>query len=206
MRITVVGGNRGTGAQVVALAARAGHEVVSLSRSGAASAPAGVRALAGDALDPEVVAQAVAGADAVVVTIGGAAGSERHRTRVTESVIAAMQAAGVSRLVVQSSLGVGDSMSLMAAPGRLIARTLLAKALADHASQEAAVAASGLDWTVVRPGGLNDGAATGHFIAQETREGRPMKSSVSRADVAAQILRLLEDHSTVGRAYAIGGA
>lgn len=204
VKIIVVGGNRGTGAQVVHQAARAGHEVACLSRRGAPSLPAGVRNLRGDALDPQVVAGAVAAADAVVVTVGGMSGSDRHRTRVTESVIAAMRDAGVRRLVVQSSLGVGDSMSLMPAAARLFARTLLAGALADHADQEAAVAASGLDWTVIRPGGLTDGPASGDYIAQETSEGRQIKGRVSRADVASHIVGILADAATFGRAFTLG--
>ena len=115
-----------------------------------------------------------------------------------------MRDAGARRLVVQSSLGVGDSMELMAAPARFLARTVLAKALADHAEQEAAVAASGLDWTVVRPGGLTDGPATGAYVAQETSESRPMKSRISRADVATHIVRILDDPATFGSALSMG--
>lgn len=206
MKLTVVGGNSGTGAEVVRIAAQAGHQVSSLSRSGATSFPAGVRDLRGDALDAEVARSAVAGADAVVVTVGGASGSGRHRAEVTRSVIAAMRAAGVRRLVVQSSLGVGDSMQLMPAPARLFARTVLGKALADHAEQEAAVADSGLDWTIVRPGGLSDGPPTGAYIAQETAEGRPMKGMINRADVATCIVGILDDPASFGRALALGTA
>lgn len=204
MRITVVGGNSGTGAHVVRLAAEAGHQVTCLSRSGAASLPQGVRNIAGDALQAEVARSAVVGADAVVVTVGGANGSDGHRAEVTRSVIAAMQEAGVRRLIVQSSLGVGDSMELMPGPARLLARTVLGRALADHAEQEAAVAASGLDWTVVRPGGLSDGPATGTYLAQETAERRPMKGRISRADVATHIVGILDDPVTFGTAVAMG--
>jgi len=158
----------------------------------------------GDARDSAVVRAAIAGTDAVIVTVGGASGADRHRAEVTRSVIAAMRSAGVRRLIVQSSLGVGDSMNLMPAPGRLFARTVLGKALADHAEQEAAVAASGLDWTVVRPGGLSDGPATGTYIAQETAESRPMKARVTRADVATHIIRILDDPATLGSALAMG--
>lgn len=204
MRITVVGGNSGTGAQVVRIAVQQGHQVTCLSRSGSASLPEGVRDLRGDALQTEVVRSAVAGADAVVVTVGGARRSGRHRAQVTHGVIAAMRDAGVRRLIVHSSLGVGDSMQLMPAPARMFARTVLGQALADHAEQEAAVAASGLDWTVVRPGGLSDGPATGAYIAQDTAEGRPMKGMISRADVATHIVHILDDPATFGRALAMG--
>lgn len=204
MKITVVGGNKGTGAEVVRIVADAGHEVTCLSRSGASSPPDGVRDVTGDALNAEVVRSALAGADAVVVTVGGSSGSDRHRAEVIRSVIAGMHEAGVRRLVVQSSLGVGDSMDLMPAPARLFARTVLARALADHAEQEAAVAASGLDWTVVRPGGLTDAPATGAWIAQETAEGRSMQSRISRADVATYVVGILDDPATFGRALALG--
>ncbi|MGM0386470.1 MAG: NAD(P)H-binding protein, partial [Actinomycetota bacterium] len=84
MRITVIGGNSGTGAHVVRLAAQAGHEVTSLSRTGSDSSPDGVVDRRGDATDPDTVRRAVVGADAVVVTVGG--GAARNRAVVTEAV------------------------------------------------------------------------------------------------------------------------
>ena len=204
VNMTVVGGNAGTGAQVVRLAAEAGHSVTCLSRTGRMAASSQVRDVVGDATDAAVVASAIDGADAVVVAVGGSAGADRNRTAVTRSVIAAMEAAGVRRLVVHSSLGVGDSMSLMPAPVRVFARAVLGKALADHAEQEAAVQASGLDWTIVRPGGLTDDPATGNYVAQTTSEGRPMKNRISRVDVAGHILQILNDPASYGQALAMG--
>lgn len=206
MKITVVGGSSGTGAQVVKLAAQQGHDVSCVSRSGATELPDGVRDIKADALETDAIRSAVAGADAVVVTVGGAKGQSRHRAQVTRSVVAAMQDAGVRRLIVQSSLGVGDSMQLMPGPARLFARVVMATALADHAEQEAVVAESGLDWTVVRPGGLSSGPATGDYLAQESADGRPMKGMIARADVAAHIVSILDDPATFGRALALGTA
>lgn len=199
MKITVVGGNGGTGAEVVRIAAERGHHVTSLSRTRTPAPRAGVREVVGDALNPDRVQDAVAGADAVVVTVGGSSKRDRHRTEVTRSVVAAMQDAGVRRLIVQSSLGVGDSMELLPGPARVFAKAALGRALADHAEQEAAVAASGLDWTVVRPGGLTDGPETGSVVVQETAERRRMKSRISRADVATYIVEALGDPATFGR-------
>lgn len=204
MNITVVGGNSGTGAQVVRLAAEAGHSVTCLSRRGGAASSGHVKDVMGDAADTAVARAAVEGADAVVITVGGSAGADRNRAVVTRSIITAMQEAGVRRLVVQSSLGVGDSMSLMPAPVRVFARTVLGKALADHGEQEAAVEASGLDWTILRPGGLVDGPATGTSVAQTTTEGRQMKNRINRADVAAHIISILEEPASYGKAFAMG--
>lgn len=191
---------------MVKLAAQKGHDVSCVSRSGATELPDGVRDIKADALETDAIRSAVAGADAVVVTVGGAKGQSRHRAQVTRSVVAAMQDAGVRRLIVQSSLGVGDSMQLMPGPARLFARVVMATALADHAEQEAVVAESGLDWTVVRPGGLSSGPVTGDYLAQESADGRPMKGMIARADVAAHIVSILDDPATFGRALALGTA
>lgn len=92
MKITVVGGSKGTGAQFAKLAHQAGHAVTVLSRSG--QAPSGVRALAGDATDAQVVRDAVAGADAVVLTVGAAKKVPHQRALITQTVIAAMHDTG----------------------------------------------------------------------------------------------------------------
>ncbi|WP_104101497.1 NAD(P)-dependent oxidoreductase [Arthrobacter sp. 08Y14] len=201
MKITIVGGSKGTGAQLAALAQAAGHEVTVVSRSG--NAPAGVHAVSGDATDPAVAARAVAGADAVVVTVGGAKGVSRQRATVTESVIGAMQKAGVHRLLVQSSLGAGDSGSQMPAPLRLVMQAVLAKALADHNKQEAAVQSSGLEWTIVRPTGLTDKEPTGTWKALTTGDGGRLGGSIPRRDLAACMLGLLTDDSSVGKALGV---
>ncbi len=199
MKIVIVGGSKGTGAALASLAQAAGHEVTVLSRSGGTPDP-GVLAVAGDAADPDVAARAVAGADAVVVTVGGAKGVSRQRTAVTRSVVAAMQEAGARRLVVQSSLGAGGSAAQMPLLVRALTRVLLASALADHDEQEAAVVGSGLDWTIVRPAGLTNGRPTGDWKATELTAGGKGFGSIPRGDLAACLLRVLEDDSSVGKA------
>src|SRR5690606_25660927 len=101
--------------------------------------------------------------DAVVVTVGAAKNVRHQRAEVTRTVIRAMREAGVHRLVVQSSLGAGDSASQLPGPLGLITRVVLANPLADHNEQEQAVRESGLDWTVVRPTGLSDKPAKGRW-------------------------------------------
>ena len=57
MKITVVGGSRGTGAELARQALAAGHEVTVVSRSGAA--PEGARAVEADATSAASLAEAV---------------------------------------------------------------------------------------------------------------------------------------------------
>ncbi|MCC3277828.1 SDR family oxidoreductase [Arthrobacter sp. zg-Y40] len=203
MEITIVGGSHGTGAHLASLAQEAGHEVTVLSRSG--GAPAGVRAVAGDATDPAVVAGAVTGADAVVVTVGGARGVKHQRAAVTGTVIKAMQDAGVRRLVVQSSLGAGNSSSQLPGPLGLITRVALAAPLADHNEQESLVTGSGLDWTILRPTGLTNREPAGTWRALEVGNPDKLRGSVPRKDLAACMLKILEDDSAVGKAFGVSG-
>lgn len=201
MKITLVGGSKGTGARLAALAHAAGHDVTVVSRSADASAAG--RTITGDATDPTVASEAVTGADAVVVTVGGAKGVRHQRTAVTTSVIEAMKEAGTRRLLVQSSLGAGDSTSQLPGLIGLITRVLLAKPLADHNEQEAAVERSGLDWTVVRPTGLTDKPATGTWRAFEVADQGRLGGTITRDDLAAYMLRLLEDDTTIGKAIGV---
>ncbi|MCC3272815.1 NAD(P)H-binding protein [Arthrobacter zhangbolii] len=201
MKITIIGGSKGTGAQLADLARTAGHEVTVLSRSGTATD--GVTVLTGNATDPAAAARAVSGADAVVVTVGGAKGVSRQRAEVTRTVITAMQEQGVNRLLVQSSLGAGDSGSQLPAPFRLVMKAVLAKALADHNEQEAAVKDSGLAWTIIRPTGLTDKEPAGKWKALETTDAGQLGGSIPRRDLAAFMLHTLTDDSTVGKAFGV---
>ncbi|PFG36171.1 kynurenine 3-monooxygenase [Flavimobilis soli] len=201
MKICIIGGSQGTGARLAALATAAAHDVVVLSRRGAA--PEGATALTGSATDLGPVTQAVTGADAVIVTVGGAKGVHHQRTAVTRTVVEAMRASGVRRLLVQSSLGAGGSAVQLPRAMRGITMLALAKPLADHDEQEATVTASGLDWTIVRPSGLTDKPATGTWTALEVGQPGTLRGTIPRGDLAAFMLELLTDDAAVGKAFGV---
>ena len=201
MKITIIGGSKGTGARLATAASAACHEVTAVSRSGVPAA--GARAIAADATNASAVREAISGADAVVVTVGGVKGSHHHRATVTRAVIEAMTASGVRRLVVQSSLGAGDSGSLMPAPLRVVMKLLLAAPLADHNEQEEAVRASTLDWTIVRPTGLTDKPAQRSWRALHVGDDGYLGGSIPRDDLAACILQLLDDDASIGTAVGV---
>jgi len=203
MNVTVVGASRGTGAEVVRAAAAKGHQVRAVSRSGGPSSD-GVEQLMLDATDAGALEAVLRGTDAVVVTVGGGGGSPR--TDVTRAVIAAMLATGVRRLAVQSSWGAGDSYgSLPFVMKHLVVPLILKQALDDHSRQEQLVADSGLDWTVLRPGGLTSGPPTGHVRLGPATGGPGTLGRVSRTDVAALLLACLDDPSAAGHAFTIAG-
>jgi len=200
MHIVVVGAGSGTGRLLAEQGAHRGHHVVAVSRRG--SDLPGVTDIRGDATDPGVLARAFAdGADAVVLAIGGTRGTDHNRALVTKAVLAALPES-VGRVVVHSSLGVGDSTRFLPRGFGLVTSLVLGKALADHAEQEDLVRASGRPWTIVRPGGLTDKPASGRLVALE--EPAPLAAVIPRADVARFILDCLEDPATIGRTYALG--
>lgn len=120
----------------------------------------------------------------------------------TQIIISAMQRLGrPRRIVIVSSLGVGESKDQVPFAFKLLMKSVLKKPMQDKERQEALLKASDLDWTIVRPGGLTNGPATGRY-----RAGLDPKISagqVSRADVAAFVLAQLSDLTYLHRAPAI---
>ena len=185
MRIVVFGGNDGTGACVVRQALARGDEVVSISRRGWGMPVDGLTDVKLDATRSADLDEVLRGADAVVITVGSPGfDRSRLRTRVTASVVAAMRRVGLRRVVVHSSLGVGDSLRLMTEPVRTIAKVALGVALTDHETQEGLVAHAGLDWASVRL-----------VPTAEAEVGAPT-GRITREDVAAGILQAIDEGLT----------
>ena len=136
------------------------------------------------------LAAVIDGADAVVFAAGAGPGSGAARKETVDhgaavKLIEAARRAGVDRYVMVSAMGTDDP------PGGddVFEVYLRAKARAD-----AELMASGLAWTVVRPGRLTDDAATGTVtLARHVDRGE-----VPRRDVAAVLSAVLDDPRTVG--------
>ena len=204
MKLAVFGATGGTGKQVVEQALAAGHTVAVLVRDPAKLAinnPA-LTVKRGNVLEPEDVFNTVSGADAVVVSLGNTSNNpDGVVAKGTANVVAAMQKSGVARLLVVTSIGVGESKDQVPFAFKALMATVLRKAMQDKEEQEKIVKASGLDWTIVRPGGLTDGPRTGNY-----RYGIDPKitaGQVSRADVAEFILKELTDTQFLRKAPAI---
>ncbi|MDG3041095.1 NAD(P)-dependent oxidoreductase [Roseicyclus marinus] len=209
MQITVIGASRGIGRKVVEYALSRGHVVRALARSAdrmGIEAP-GFEPVTGDATDPVVLAQAVAGSDAVILTLG-VPRDLRALKRTTlfsdaaAALIPVMEVAGVRRLLAVTGFGAGDSEAKLSSVERIPFKLFLGRAYADKSIQEEMIRASGLDWTIARPGILNDNAMSGKYkvlVEPETwRQG-----IISRADVAHFLVHAAEDGSHIGKTPAI---
>lgn len=192
MRVLIAGSHGKIGRRLVRLLAERGDEPVAMIRDAAQAdemrelgAEPLVADLAGD------VAPAVAGVDAIVFTAGAGPGSGPGPKQVVDKggavkLVDAAVAAGVRRYVMVSSMGAQDPS---AGPPQM-QPYLQAKAEAD-----AYLAASGLDFTIVRPGGLTEERGDGRIAAARSL-GR--RGQVPRDDVAATLVAVLHDDRTVG--------
>jgi putative NADH-flavin reductase len=196
MNIVVFGANGPTGRLTVEQAAAAGHTVTAVTRHPDTFPLTGprLRIITADVHDPAAVAHAVAGQDAVISALG----VPYSRTPVTvysagaTHITRAMTEHGVRRFVgVTSTVLFGT-----AAPGEtFLFRKVLEPAIArfmgrtvydDMRRMEETVRVSGLDWTVVRPGGLFDAASVSEYQVGTARlPGR----YTARADLAHELLQ-----------------
>jgi uncharacterized protein YbjT (DUF2867 family) len=146
-------------------------------------------------VDAQQVAEAIAGADAVVFAAGAGPGSGSQRKGTMDlggavKLIAAAKQAGIRRYVMVSSINADPN-----APGDdTFSVYLRAKGEAD-----AELAASGLDYTIVRPGALTNEPGTGR-VALDAGRG-----DVSRDDVAAVLAAVIHEPATIGRTFELIG-
>ncbi|GMI56108.1 hypothetical protein ScalyP_jg7072 [Parmales sp. scaly parma] len=119
--------------------------------------------------------------DGVIIALGGKTKDvgETMLRDGTSIVVEVMKEMGVSRLSVVSSIGVGDSKDQAPFFFKILMGTVMSKIFKDKEAQEAVVRSSGLDYVIVRPGGLTVDAPTGVINVIDGEAG-----SIPRADVA----------------------
>lgn len=210
LHLAVFGATGGTGALVLQQALDAGHRVTALVRNPrklTVSHPH-LTVIEGSVLDLAPVQQTVRGVDAVICCLGAPPRStERLRERGTQVVVDAMQAAGVRRLVVQSSHGIGETRHELPWLMRwLIVPLYLKGVFADHERQEAVVRASDLDWTLVRPPHLGDGQPAPALAAGPTYDPAQMTMTIARTDVARFLLQQASAGKSVGQTLVVSTA
>ena len=188
MKLTLLGATGSVGRQLLTQALTAGHPVIVLVRQPdtLGDLRARVTVVQGDATDAAAVARAVAGADAVLSTLGHRKGSPKDvLAQGITHTIAAMQQHGVRRLVVLANTSLSDTGD-QPTFGQRSRQALMGLAAGeinqDHAAQARLIADSGLDWTIVRAALLSNGPQSGRY--QVGKLDRTTGSRIARADVA----------------------
>jgi uncharacterized protein YbjT (DUF2867 family) len=168
----------------------------SLFTAAALSPSAGLTVVRGDALDETAVAEAIAGADAVVSALGPR-GAKRPGllAGAAFNTVGAMRQSGARRLICVSAAGAfvtGDpNMSWLV---KQVLPRVFAKPFADVRRMEDVVRESGLDWTLVRATRLVNSPATGQYRVSPDYPP-PGGGKISRADVAQFIAAALTGNS-----------
>ncbi|MFI5527361.1 NAD(P)H-binding protein [Kitasatospora sp. NPDC051853] len=191
--IVVTGATGNVGRPLVQALAEAGERVTAVSRNAAGGLPAGVLHRVADLAEPATLEPVLAGAEALHLLVAGS-GAELD----PEAVLGVAKAAGVRRVVLQSSQAAGTRPGLVSHDGLR--------------AFEAALRGSGLEWTVLRPGGFASNAylwlesvkAHRTVAAPFGEVGLPLVDPADIAAVAAAVLRDREG-THAGRTYQLTG-
>ena len=201
MNLLIVGATGGTGRQLVTQALERGHQVTALVRRPPRAEPRpALTPVAGDVLDPGSLDRAMQGQEAVLSALGHKRwlAPSRILSEGTGNLIAAMVRHGVKRFVCETALGISDAWWQMGLYYTLFVRpVILPFYFRDKVRQEAVIRASGLAWTIVRPGMLTNGPPRGRYLHGLHVGHWLWTVRISRADVAAFMLDQLTDRRYV---------
>ncbi len=191
MNILVVGATGSIGRLVVAEALREGHAVRALVRNSgrAKGLPSGAVQVVGDLTRPETLTDAVEGIDAVVFTHGARGGGKADAEQVdyagVRNVLTALGARW-ARIALMTSIGVTN---------RTGAHNRATEAHDWKRRSERLVRASGLPYTIVRPGWFDYNHAGQHQLVllqgDKRQAGDPSDGVVARQQIAEVLVRSL---------------
>jgi uncharacterized protein YbjT (DUF2867 family) len=214
MNIVLFGANGGTGRLLAREAAEQGHTVTAVTRHPETfpETAGDIRVLAGDVYELADVRRAVAGADAVLSTLGVPYSRKPISiySQGTGNIVAAMQQEGIRHLICVSSsatdpatryhdTGGGFFFEKVLKP--IITKTIGRETYADMLRMEDLVRASDLDWTIARPSGLFEADGVTKYV---TADGFLAQRFTSRADLADAMLRAAVDGGWTRRTMAVG--
>ncbi|MFE6649051.1 SDR family oxidoreductase [Nocardioides sp. NPDC057772] len=191
--IVITGATGNVGQPLVELLAEAGHTVTAVSRGTSAPLPTrpGVATAVADLSDVATLAPVLAGADALFLLVSGAGAHVDGPALMKHA-----EAAGVRRVVLQSSQAVGTR------PG--------AASHAPLVELEEAVRGSGMEWTILRPGGFASNALAWVPMVKEMNAvhapfGDVALPVVDPLDIAEVAAAALTEDGHAGRTYEITG-
>jgi uncharacterized protein YbjT (DUF2867 family) len=210
MKITVFGATGGIGGHVVRQALDAGHKVTAVVRDPArfdVSHPALEVATVPGLTDPEVLRPVLEASDAAISGVGPRGRKDGPvASSTTRGILRAMEASGVRRFVAVSAVPVGPVPKGESFVNRRILLPFISAfardVYVDLAEMEDEIRRSTTEWTIVRPPKLVNKPLSGKY---RTIVGGnvPRGYTISRADVAHLMLRVLEQPETIKQVIGI---
>jgi putative NADH-flavin reductase len=202
MKIALIGASGTIGQRIAAEAKQRGHSITAISRKGTFRA---------DVTDPESLATAVRGHDAVVLSTGpvfAAGESPDVITKAANSLLQALPKVGVKRLIVVGGAGglrAGNGQRVIDSPHFPDAWKPVANAAID--ALEIYRANTTLDWTVFSPAAIIEpGLRTGKFrLGTDTAVSDAKGNShISAEDYAVALVDELERPQFIRKRFTIG--
>lgn len=189
--IFLAGASRGVGREIANCLTQQQLKVKALLRTDAARTEleaTGIKIVLGDALKVEDIEKAMLGDEPIHTVISTIGGLPKDGARAdylgNKNLIDAAVKAGVQKFILVSSIGTGNSA--VALPPQAL--ETLGPVLAEKEKAEQHLIASGLTYTIIRPGGLKSEPATGNGILTEDPR---IAGTIHRADVAQLVCRCL---------------
>jgi uncharacterized protein YbjT (DUF2867 family) len=198
--ILIFGATRNTGLIVAQMLVDRGDRVTAFVRPTSNRTDLdrlGVDIRVGDAMDIDTVRAAIDGGDyrSIITTIGCLSCEPPPDYQANANIIIAAKEAGIRRLLLVTTIGAGDSAEVTPA----LSRRVLAKTLPLKTRAEDDLRASGLDYTIIRPGGLRSAPPTGNGVLSEDNS---TFGFIFREDLAALIIAALDDDRAIGKTLA----
>ena len=197
--ILIFGATRNTGLETAKILVARGDAVTAFVRETSdtsALKDLGVALVVGDALQSDTVDSAFAAGpfDSVISTMGGSVRNTAVDSQGNINVFEATERAGVKRLVLVTAIGAGGTDGLLEDRARQFLMAVLdAKTIA-----EADLKSRDLDWTILRPGQLPEGPATGTGVlyGDQTLMGR-----ITMGELGVLVVKALDDDATIGKVF-----
>lgn len=196
MKLAIIGASAGIGAETVKLALKRGHSVRALSRNNTTLPEhESLTKVTGTALSTDDLKTAIAGTDAVIVTVG----TKKKKGTTLFSDLARALAMATSELnygapvIIVTGFGTGESARYLTSFMRLIINLLLKDQYKDKTLLEEIISKSPVNWEFVKPGMLTNGPLTSNYKAINKLFKGIKINKISRADVADYLIREVEN-------------
>lgn len=189
-KVLVLGASGQIARPAIGMIADTGARLTLFARHAArVAAPDAARVIEGDVLDAAALAAAIEGQDVVYANLAG------QIARQAQAIVAAMESAGVDRLIFIVSLGIYNELPQ---PFERWNQRMIGDALVDYRRAADIIEASGLDYTLIRPAWLTDADEIDYEVTQ--RDEQFKGTEVSRRSVAALVATIVADPTQYSRA------
>jgi putative NADH-flavin reductase len=189
-RILILGATGRTAKHAIPFALAQGYRVVALVRNPAKISVKSdcLTILTGLPTDIDDIRKAMKGCDTVLSLLSPLTRGEaisfrkidapRILERSMNNVLQVMNEYSVKRILILSSVGVGDSWKYTPWYVKLLVKLTNFKVIfADHKEQESLIQASGTNWTIARPVGLNENETIGTLAVTYDHIPKPFRMS-----------------------------